>query len=177
MTDVPIRDADDMTERPLCELCGAPMPHGEEMFKFHGYSGPCPTLPSPGADPIVGHKTFSTPDGGLRHEPLRESEAAAILAASDRATVARAELMPTERDAIGMFFEAWLRLKELGWKDAMYCPKDGSTFDAIEAGSTGIHRCHYEGKWPTGTYWVESHFDLWPSHPVLVRVTNAGRRA
>jgi hypothetical protein len=25
-----------------CELCGEPMPEGEEMFKFHGYSGPCP---------------------------------------------------------------------------------------------------------------------------------------
>lgn len=25
-----------------CELCGEPMPAGEEMFKFHGYSGPCP---------------------------------------------------------------------------------------------------------------------------------------
>ena len=25
-----------------CELCGEKMPPGEEMFKFHGYSGPCP---------------------------------------------------------------------------------------------------------------------------------------
>lgn len=25
-----------------CELCGDPMPQGEEMFKIHGYSGPCP---------------------------------------------------------------------------------------------------------------------------------------
>ncbi len=30
------------TAHPLCELCGNPMPPGEEMFKFHGYSGPCP---------------------------------------------------------------------------------------------------------------------------------------
>jgi hypothetical protein len=30
------------TEKPTCELCGEPMPPGEEMFKFHGYSGPCP---------------------------------------------------------------------------------------------------------------------------------------
>lgn len=27
---------------PKCELCGEPMPPGEEMFKYHGYSGPCP---------------------------------------------------------------------------------------------------------------------------------------
>lgn len=25
-----------------CELCGHPMPKGEEMFKYHGFSGPCP---------------------------------------------------------------------------------------------------------------------------------------
>ena len=25
-----------------CQLCGGPMPKGEEMFKYHGYSGPCP---------------------------------------------------------------------------------------------------------------------------------------
>lgn len=30
-----------------CELCGEPMPAGEEMFKFHGYSGPCPRAPLP----------------------------------------------------------------------------------------------------------------------------------
>lgn len=28
--------------KPVCELCGFPMPEGEEMFKFHGYSGGCP---------------------------------------------------------------------------------------------------------------------------------------
>jgi hypothetical protein len=28
--------------RALCSLCGMPMPKGEEMFQYHGYSGPCP---------------------------------------------------------------------------------------------------------------------------------------
>jgi len=28
-----------------CEVCGEQMPEGEEMFKFHGYSGPCPNPP------------------------------------------------------------------------------------------------------------------------------------
>ena len=32
-----------MSEQPKCELCGEPMPVGEEMFKYHGHSGPCPT--------------------------------------------------------------------------------------------------------------------------------------
>lgn len=26
----------------LCELCGIPMPKGEESFRYHGYSCPCP---------------------------------------------------------------------------------------------------------------------------------------
>jgi hypothetical protein len=29
----------------ICEVCGEPMPDGEEMFKFHGYSGKCPKPP------------------------------------------------------------------------------------------------------------------------------------
>lgn len=28
--------------QPLCEICNQPMPEGEEMFKYHGSSGPCP---------------------------------------------------------------------------------------------------------------------------------------
>lgn len=36
-----------MTDQPTCNICGEPMPEGEEMFKFHGYSGPCPKPPLP----------------------------------------------------------------------------------------------------------------------------------
>jgi hypothetical protein len=36
-----------MSKQQLCELCGEPMPAGEEMFKYHGYSGPCPKPPLP----------------------------------------------------------------------------------------------------------------------------------
>lgn len=35
------------TEIARCELCGEPMPDGEEMFKFHGFSGDCPKPPLP----------------------------------------------------------------------------------------------------------------------------------
>lgn len=34
-----------MTETTKCALCGEPMPPGEQMFKYHGYSGPCPKPP------------------------------------------------------------------------------------------------------------------------------------
>lgn len=30
-----------------CQICGEPMPEGEEMFNYHGYSGPCPKPPLP----------------------------------------------------------------------------------------------------------------------------------
>lgn len=36
-----------MSEQSKCELCGEPMPAGEEMFKYHGLTGPCPKPPLP----------------------------------------------------------------------------------------------------------------------------------
>ena len=86
---------------------------------------------------------------------------------------ARADLMPTEQDAINLMSQAYQRLKELGWKEAIYCPKDGSEFDAIEPGSTGIRKAHYSGDWPTGGWMVADAGDLWPSHPCLYRPTEA----
>ena len=120
-------------------------------------------------NPVVGHSTFQNPDGSFRHEPLRKSDADVIMAEVEAASKRRNELMPTERDAIQAMFQAWYRLKELGWKEAIYCPKDGSTFLAIEAGSTGIHQCHYSGDWPDGSWWTHSDGDLWPSHPILFK--------
>ena len=32
-------------EKAKCQLCGEPMPDGEGMFNYHGYSGPCPKPP------------------------------------------------------------------------------------------------------------------------------------
>lgn len=122
-------------------------------------------------DPIVGHKTYRDGPLGFRHEPLRASEADAIMAAVEAANKRRAELMPDEQAAIRMMFEAHQRLRELGWNDAIYCPKDGSEFDVIEPGSTGIHRCHYSGEWPSGSWWVSDEHDTYPSRPVLYRKT------
>ena len=115
-------------------------------------------------DPIVGHKTMT--DGS--HQPLRKSEADILLARAEAEKAKRAADWPDEQSAINAMFQAWLRLKEMGWRDAMYCPKDGTTFDVIEPGSTGIHPCHYEGDWPTGSWWI-SDGDLWPSRPILFR--------
>lgn len=39
-----------VSEQVKCGLCGEPMPPGEEMFKYHGYSGPCPKPSQPAQD-------------------------------------------------------------------------------------------------------------------------------
>ncbi len=48
-----------MSGKVNCELCGEPMPEGEGMFKFHGYSGPCPSPPllQPHQQRVVAEKT------------------------------------------------------------------------------------------------------------------------
>lgn len=118
---------------------------------------------------IVGHKTFSDGQGGYRHEPLTQEEADKILAAVDADDKRLKELMPDVETALRLMTDAHYRLKQLGWAEAIYCPKDGSTFEVIEAGSSGIHKCHYEGEWPNGSWWVHEDGDLWPSHPILWR--------
>jgi hypothetical protein len=76
--------------------------------------------------------------------------------------------MPDEHSAIHRLWDAQERLKELGWKDPVYAPMDGSPLDVIELGSTGIHRAYYEGEWPTGSWWIHDG-DVWPCRPALAR--------
>jgi len=100
---------------------------------------------------------------------LLASEAVVLEVKIEASKQRRLDLMPDEGAAIGLMFDAYQRLKELGWNDAQYCPKDGSTFDAIEVGSTGIHQTFYSGVWPNGVWYVQDRGDLWPAHPVLYR--------
>lgn len=128
------------------------------------------------SDDIVGHKTFDTGDRDkhgfpiFRHEPITRAEGEALWEAAKAAEAKRAADMPTEQDAINVMFSAWQRLKELGWREAMYCPKDGSTFKVIEPGSTGIFDCTYSGEWATGHFFVHDRHDSYPSHPVLFKL-------
>lgn len=48
-----------------CVLCGEPMPEGEQMFKLHGYSGPCPKppLPMPKNEVVAQYSFYDDPDG------------------------------------------------------------------------------------------------------------------
>jgi hypothetical protein len=113
---------------------------------------------------IVGHKTFDTgerDEHGLpvfRYEPLTAAEGEALWQA--------------EQSAINAMFNAWVRLKELGWSEPMYCPKDGTKFRVIENGSTGIFDCIYDGEWPKGHWTMFDEHDAYPSSiaPALYRL-------
>ena len=116
-------------------------------------------------DPVVGHKTYRDANG-TRHEPLRESEAKAIMARVEAATAKRKADMPTEQDAIRAMFDAWQRLKELGWRDGRYMPTTGEQFATVQVGSTGIHACTARRDGPFETTWTTFDGDVWPSsHP------------
>ena len=112
-----------------------------------------------------GHYTLA--DG--THLPMTAAEARSIHEEMERRRAERAARLPDERTAIEAMFDAFDRLRELGWRESMYCPKDGSPFEVIEAGSTGIFRCIYDGEWPTGSYWIQEDGGS-PSRPILFRL-------
>lgn len=107
---------------------------------------------------------------GRVHLPVTPTEQEAINAEFEAKRAERAARLPDDKAAINAMFDAFDRLRELGWREAMYCPKDGTPFQAIEPGSTGIHHCHYEGEWPTGSWWIAAADDLSPSHPILFKL-------
>lgn len=120
---------------------------------------------------IVGHKTFAAEGGGYRHEPLTRAEANVLLAAAEARDKRRKELMPDEESARRMLFDAWHRLKELGWREAMYAPRDeGTEIEVIEVGSTGVHKAvrMMDG------WWIPDSGDLWPCTPTLFRTSVSG---
>ena len=112
-----------------------------------------------------GHMTMA--DGA--HVTLTASEAERLWHQIEIAKECRAKRLPDEKAALDAMMEAFTRLQELGWREAVYCPKDGTSFQVIEAGSTGVHHCHYEGEWPKGSWWVHDGGDMWPSRPILFR--------
>ena len=135
-----------------------------------------PSVNGGSPDDVVGHKTFIEAGGVFRHEPLTRGEADTWIEKWDADEKLRNELMPDEKTAIEMLFNAHRRLKDFGWNDACYCPKDGSEFLALEAGSTGQHVCVYRGEWPKGNYWIQDpELGPSPSNPVLYKPIKEAR--
>lgn len=79
-----------------------------------------------------------------------EEQAKAIFEAISKSDAEREAAMPTYQAALHQASAARDRLKSLGWREGLYCPKDGTPFALIEWGSTAVHHGHYMGKWPKG---------------------------
>jgi hypothetical protein len=103
---------------------------------------------------------------------MDEEMAAHLFLGAEKAKEDRAARMPDEKAARTLMFDAFVRLRELGWNDIIYCPKDGTRFEVIEAGSTGVFSCHYEGEWPNGHFMVSDGQDIYPSStgPIMFRL-------
>lgn len=104
-----------------------------------------------------GHATLE--DGS--HVPLTRDEADALWLAAEKAKADAAAEMPLTTDALRVMQRGRSRLRELGWKEAQYCPKDGTPFAVIEYGSTGIFEAWYNGDWPDGRVYCCDYF----THP------------
>ena len=84
-----------------CGLCGEPMPPGEEMFKYHGYSGACPkppltaaAAPAPEDRAPDGHKR-TCPASGNYQPPYEECDCGAGAAVTPKALDCSAKLVET----------------------------------------------------------------------------------
>lgn len=92
--------------------------------------------------------------------------------ALNKARERRADLMPDEQAALRVMFMVWERLKDFGWNDPVYCPKDGTEFDVIELGSTGVFSGRYVGTWPDGHWELMDDRDVYPTsrQPAMFRL-------
>lgn len=102
-----------------------------------------------------------------------EQQWAELMSAFKRADDWRADQMPDEAAALRVMHEAYRRLQELGWREAIYAPV-GKLVDVIEAGSTGIHQADKD---ELGRFWVFDNGDVWPSRPILFRLTHQSQAA
>jgi len=117
---------------------------------------------------FVGH--FTHDDGS--HTPMTSEQAEALWQDIEKRLAERRERLPDEKVAIRAMFDAYDRLRELGWREAIYCPKDGTHFQVIENNSTGIFDCAYFGEWPDGHWITFDAHDAYPSSkpPALFRL-------
>lgn len=111
----------------------------------------------------------------MSKEPPLPLKSQKLWTAIIQADANRALLMPTEHDALVHMCQARQRLRDLGWHDGIYAPKDGTVFQVVEIGSTGIFDCYYSGEWPDGYWNTMDDRDCYPSSsaPILYRLKPA----
>ena len=96
-----------------------------------------------------------------------QEQAAAIFEAIKERDAEREARMPDYRAALHQASVAKERLTKLGWREGIYCPKDGTEFALIEWGSTGVHCGHYMGDWPEGDIYCGDF--MVPPHAVMFK--------
>ncbi|NOV17871.1 hypothetical protein E5S70_17610 [Ensifer adhaerens] len=74
---------------------------------------------------------------------LTEEEAKELWQVVKQAGKDRAERLPDAKACLTALSSAKDRMRELGWRDSRYCPRDGSTFAVCEIGSTGMWSAFY----------------------------------
>lgn len=89
----------------------------------------------------------------------------AILAEEDVAKAKRSTDFPTEFDCLRSMQQAFYRLRDLGWNEAVYAPKDGRAFEAVVFGCAKPMTCQYVGD----VCFAQEAGDLWPCRPSLFR--------
>ena len=84
----------------------------------------------------------------------------------------REETLPLEQDALDLVDFAVKRLQDLGFRDMIYGPKDGTVVEAWRIGCTSFYKCYYQGVWPAGNwYGVDpDDGDQWVDYPVMFRL-------
>jgi hypothetical protein len=110
----------------------------------------------------------SEPIGGIACGPdgckaISRDVAEALWEAAMAQKAKRAADMPDERTALRVLTDAHIRLKELGWREATYAPRN-VPLELIECGSSGIHTGYRDEH----GFWILDD-DTWPSKPVLYR--------
>lgn len=114
------------------------------------------------------HGHLTRQDGS--HVPLTAEMAEALWSEAERQKEERAKLLPTEEDCFRMLATLGTRLEELGWRHAIYCPKDGTEFQALSLGCSKPYPCIYEGEWPKGRWEAyDESGDGWPDYPSLYK--------
>lgn len=86
-----------------------------------------------------------------------------MIADIERKAAERRERIPDTQAALRLMFDCCERLKELGWRDMIYAPKDMRAEQVITWGSTGI----FAAQWMGSSWFVEDGGDLWPSDPLM----------
>ena len=70
-----------------------------------------------------------------------------------------------EAELLNQTFTAFDQLRKMGWREAVYAPKD-TPIEVIEPGSTGIFR----GTRTEEGFWAFDGGDTWPSRAILYRL-------